>query len=150
MLLHWRACWPPPLNDVSCPPTPRSCPQLTQAGSGAATPRSEASEASEEAAHYLERHLARVAAGRGGGLIPQHIMEKLGGCGCLFAVYALWSVYILQCGSGFHCSTSWRSGVRALPALGAVHAVLALKPTVCCAAAPSRQRKARWLVRGAL
>lgn len=54
-----------------------SCRSL-QAGSGAQTPRSEASEASDEAQQYLERHLARIAAGRGGGLVPAHIAEQLG------------------------------------------------------------------------
>jgi hypothetical protein len=51
---------------------------LLQSGSGVQTPRSEASDVSEDAQHYLERHLARVAAGRGGGLVPAHIAEQLG------------------------------------------------------------------------
>ncbi|GAB4813197.1 hypothetical protein N2152v2_000243 [Parachlorella kessleri] len=47
-------------------------------GSGVQTPRSEASASEgDEAQHYLERHLARVAAGRGGGLVPEQIAEQL-------------------------------------------------------------------------
>ena len=50
-----------------------------QSGSGVQTPRSEASVSeADEAQHYLERHLARVAAGRGGGLVPAQIAEQLG------------------------------------------------------------------------